>query len=331
MTDPPLLLGRSDVAGLFTTDDYIEAVEDAFRAHAAGKTLSPGLLHVDSPPGEFHVKSGGLRVGGAGYFGLKANGSFFSNPETNGQPAIQGIIYLADALTGKPVALLDSIEITIQRTGAATAAAAKRCARPDSSAVLICGAGRQGRVQLKFIQAVRRVTKVYVWDAIRSRSEAFAFDVGEASGQEVAVVDRPGDVSRGCDIVITCTPAYRSFIEKGDIQPGTFIGAIGADSPQKQELSAILVAESKLVTDVTAQCAIVGELHHAIAAGYMTADDVHAQLGEIITGEKEGRATNDEIIVYDATGTAMQDIACAAKMYNKARATKLGMTFDFAR
>ena len=135
-----LLLKRSEVAALLDLPDYIEIVEQAFRLFAEGKTLEPGLLHVDAAEGEFHIKAGGLTLEKT-YFGLKANAGFFQNKIRYGLPNIQGLILLFDAEKGVPLAVMDSAEITIQRTGAATAVAAKYLAREDTTHATICGCG----------------------------------------------------------------------------------------------------------------------------------------------------------------------------------------------
>src|SRR5207244_3906466 len=135
-----LILRRSEIAGLLTFGEYVDAVEGAFRAHAEGRSLKPGLLHVSAPDGEFHIKAGGL-LSPQPAFGLKANGGFFKNRERYGLPNIQGLVLLSSAENGRPLAVLDSMEITIQRTGAATAVAARYLARPESSVVTTCGCG----------------------------------------------------------------------------------------------------------------------------------------------------------------------------------------------
>lgn len=315
----PLILCRDDVASLFTLDEYIDAVESAFAAYANGRTLQPALMHVDGVGGEFHVKAGGLDVGGCTYFGLKANGGFFGNPE-RGKPAIQGVIYLADATDGTPLAILDSIHITIQRTGAATAVAARYLARKDSSVVTICGAGRQGRIQLASLTQVFAVKHAYVWDRNATVADRFASEMSAAYEIPVTRIARPVDGTRESDIVVTCTPSHEPFIGPADIEPGTFVAAVGADSPEKQELDSRLLAKGTVVTDITAQCARVGELHHAIDASppLMRVEDVHAELGDVIVGRKSGRQSQKEITIYDATGTALQDTACAAAIYAKA-------------
>jgi ornithine cyclodeaminase/alanine dehydrogenase-like protein (mu-crystallin family) len=119
-----LLLSKSEIAGLLDFADYVRAVENAFRLHAEGLVLKPELMHVDAPAGEFHIKAGGLKSSRP-VFALKANGGFFRNRERFGMPNIQGAIILADAENGYPLAIMDSTEITRQRTGAATAVAAE--------------------------------------------------------------------------------------------------------------------------------------------------------------------------------------------------------------
>src|SRR5258708_2454372 len=155
-----LLLTRQDIASLLTLPDYVRVVENAFRLHAEGSTLAPALAHVDAIGGEFHIKAGGLN-GPTPYFGLKVNGGFFQNKARNGMPNIQGLIVLSRADNGLPLAVMDSIEITIQRTGASTAVAAKYLARPDSRVVTICGCGNQGRIQLTALKQVLPLERAY--------------------------------------------------------------------------------------------------------------------------------------------------------------------------
>ena len=133
-----LLLSRDDIASLINIEDCIETVEDAFRAYSEGQTLGTGILHIDAPEGEYHIKAGGLTEP-VPYFALKANAGFFNNSDRYGLPNIQGLILLYSAETGYPLAVMDSLGITGKRTGAATAVAAKYLARPDSCVATICG------------------------------------------------------------------------------------------------------------------------------------------------------------------------------------------------
>src|SRR5262252_5190225 len=147
MSQELLILSRADVLELLSLRDCIDAVERAFRLHAEGRTLAPGVLGVPATGGCFHIKAAGL-VGERSYFAAKTNANFPDNPQRFGLPTIRGTVVLADAETGEPLAMMDSASVTALRTGAATAVAAKYLARPDSRSATIVGCGAQGEIQL---------------------------------------------------------------------------------------------------------------------------------------------------------------------------------------
>ena len=129
---------------------------------------------------------------------------------------------------------------------------------------------------------------------------------------------------RESDVCVTCTPARRAFVMAADVRPGTFIAAVGADSEGKQEIDPLLIASATLVVDVLEQCAEIGELQHALAAGLMTRSQVHAELADVVAGRRPGRTRQDEITIFDSTGTALQDVAAAVAVYETARASGRG-------
>ena len=323
-----LLLNRRDVASLLAPQDYLELVENAFRLHQAGQTLPLGLLHVDSHDGEFHIKAGGVELEKT-FFGLKTNGGFFRNRDRFGLPNIQGTILLCDGGHGYPLAILDSGAITIHRTGATTAVAAKYMARPDSRAVTVCGCGVQGRIQLRYLTEVLPIERAFAWDPAEGVAEAYAREMTEALSLEVSAVPELSDPMGESDICVTCTPARKAFLSADMVPPGMFVAAVGADSPDKQELEPSLLDSSTVVVDFLDQCAEVGELHHAIRAGVMSAQDVYGELGEVVTGEKPGRVSADEVTLFDATGSGLQDAAGAAAAYLRALDTGAGRPFNF--
>jgi alanine dehydrogenase len=322
-----LLLTRSDIAGLMPFEAYVEVVEQAFRLYAEGKALKPGLMHVNSIDGEFHIKAGGLELGKR-FFALKVNGGFFQNAERFGMPAIQGAILLCDGENGYPLAIMDSTEITMKRTGAAAAVAAKYLARPESAVVTICGCGAQGRVELEAMDTIFWLEKAYVFDVDAPKAQLFAEEMSVQLKIEVVATLKLEDAVSGSDVCVTCTPSRQYYLEKEYVQPGTFIAAMGADSPDKQELDPELLKSNKVVVDILEQCAEVGELHHALDKG-MRKEDVHAELGEIVARKKPGRVSKEEVIIFDATGTALQDVAAAAAVYEQALGSGKGSTFDF--
>jgi len=136
---------------------------------------------------------------------------------------------------------------------------------------------------------------------------------------EVTAVADFRTVSARCDVCVTCTTAQKWFLGKDDVPEGMFIAAVGADNEHKQELEPELLAQAKLVTDITDQCAVMGDLHHAIAAGVRQREDVHAELGEVVAGKKPGRTLPQEITIFDSTGMALQDVAAAIAVYEAAQ------------
>jgi alanine dehydrogenase len=318
------VLSRRDVLDLLSLPECIAAVERAFRLHAEGRTLGPGVLGVPATSGGFHIKAAGL-VGARSYFAAKTNANFPDNPRRLGLPAIRGTVVLADAETGEPLATMDSASVTALRTGAATAVAATFLARRDARSVTIAGCGAQGEIQLAAIAAVLPVQHARVFDTDRGRAESLAVRAQVDLGIRVdAVTDLPAAL-RESDVCVTCTPSRRSFVFRDDVAPGTFIAAVGADNRGKQELEPALLASSTLVVDVLEQCAEIGELQHALAAGLMTREQVHAELGDVVAGRRPGRTHEREITIFDSSGTALQDVAAAVVVYEKATVTGRGI------
>lgn len=324
-----LLLTRQDVISLLTIDECIAAVETSFKLFAEGKAAAPKVLGMHTQKGGFHIKAGIMELG-RNYFVTKINSNFRDNFSEFGLPLIQGVIAVYDGDNGNVMAIMDSIEITILRTGAATAVAAKYLSLSDADVVTICGCGNQGRISLRSLMKVRPIRKLYAFDTDKSKAEKFADELGNELKISFDVVTDLSKSLRKSNIVITCTPSKKAFINTEDIMPGTFIAAVGADSEDKQELYPELLSANKLVTDLTAQCTNIGELHHAIEKGLMTSENVYAELGDIISGKKMGRASDDEIIIFDSTGTALQDVASAAIVYEKAIAKNIGSKLNFS-
>ena len=324
-----LLLTRRNVADLLSLEECISAVEDAFKLYAEGKVQPPKMLGVHNHKGGFHIKAG-LIEKQTSFFAAKMNANFPNNMKEHGLPTIQGILIASDGETGQLLALMDSIEITILRTGAATAVAAKYLSRPDSKTVAICGCGNQGRVSLKALTEVRSIKKVIAFDTDSLRAEKFGKDLSAELKITVEPVTNLEKYLSHCDIVVTCTPSKQPYLKPEYISPGTFIAAVGADSEEKQELYPELLISNKIITDLTEQCATIGELHHALVNGHVTISDVYAELGEIIAGKKEGRISGSEIIIFDSTGTALQDVAAAAIVYEKAISCGIGKKLNFS-
>lgn len=326
---PPLIvLSRQDLTALMPFGEYVDAVADAFRMHAEGRSVLPPPMHIPTEGGGFHVKAGSLPIG-AGFTAFKVNGNFPSNRVTHGLPTIQGAILLFDTSTGSPVALLDSIEITIKRTGAATAVAAHYLARPESQVATIWGCGAQGRVQLTALRHELDIRRVFLFDQDRAAAETFASELA-GEGLDVDVPTKPRNAARASDVIVTCTSTHAPFLGPADVRSGTFIAAIGADNPEKSEIDPALMARTRVVTDLTEQCSYMGDLHHAIRAGTMQAADVHAELGQLVAGQKPGRIEPHEITLFDGSGVGIQDVAASARAYELARKQGAGRSLSLA-
>jgi len=157
-----------------------------------------------------------------------------------------------------------------------------------------------------------------------ARAQAYAAEMSASLGIDVAPAGDLGASVRESDVCVTCTPSRRPFVSRDDVAAGTFIAAVGADHRGKQELEPTLVASSTLVVDVLEQCAEIGELQHVLAARLMTREQVHAELADVVTGRRPGRTQDDEITIFDSSGTALQDVAAAVGVYEHARATGRG-------
>jgi ornithine cyclodeaminase/alanine dehydrogenase-like protein (mu-crystallin family) len=299
-----------------TPPDWLGAVERGFQAAAAGEAESPPPMTVAGDGGAFHAKGARMRLG-RDYAVLKLNGNFPDNSRTNGLPTVQGAVLLCDGANGALLAVMDSIELTLRRTAAASALAARYLARPQSSCILFCGCGSQAQAHLTALGGVLPLKRVLAWDRDFERAEAFADQVRTPQLDVQAVRELPeGD--RRCDVIVTATTARTPFLEPKHVRAGTFIAAVGADNPDKSELQPELFTSALVVADVLSQCEAMGDLHHALAAGAIRSGGVHAELAELVGGTKPGRTSDDQIIIFDSTGTALEDVAAAAAIYEKA-------------
>jgi ornithine cyclodeaminase/alanine dehydrogenase-like protein (mu-crystallin family) len=312
-----LLLSRSDVARLMDYPAYVEAVEAGFRAAASGQALAPPAAAFAVPDGSYHAKAAALLAGDPPVMAIKLNANYPGNPARNGLPTVQGVIYLADATDGRPLALMDSIEITINRTGAATTLATRHLARRNARVATICGAGVQGRIQARAVAAAATLDTIHVWDIRRDAADTLA----RALTQELRIDARPSadlSVTRESDIIVTATSSKAAFLTAELVRPGTFIAAVGADNPDKSEIAPSLYARAQAVVDSLEQCAEIGDLHHALEAKAITPAHVHATLAELVAGHKPGRCDDRAITLFDSTGMGLQDVAAAAALYRRA-------------
>lgn len=259
------------------------------------------------------------------YVALKFNGNFPDNRRNFGFPTIQGAILLCDGASGALLAVLDSIEVTLRRTAAASALAARLLARPQSGTLLVCGCGEQGRAHVAALEDVLPLDRCLLWDSSGDAVRAAADTLRGRGSMKIEVIEDLSSATAEADVIVTCTTAREPFLKVEHVRPGTFVAAVGADNPDKSELTPELLSKGRIVVDTLAQCATMGDLHHAIAAGLVKKSDVHAELVDVVAGSKPGRQSPDEILIFDSTGTALEDVAAAAMIYERCRADETAL------
>jgi len=289
-------------------------VEAAFAADARGQARTFPVM-VDFLPeyqAMFGIKSGHLGGLGesSGGLGLKAGGYWQGNAE-RGLPSHQSLMLMFDPETGTPRALVAANAITSLRTGAAGGVAARHLAREGPSTVAVIGAGDQARMQVEALRLVRPLREVRVWSPRPQRAQACAREWSE-TGLNASAVSTPQQSVEGADIVVTTTPSREPLVMSEWVMAGAHINAMGSDARGKRELDQETLRRATYVTDKTKQCAVIGELQHALIGDSPGAASVHAELGEICAGMKPGRTSAGEVTVFDSTGCSFQDLVVAA-------------------
>ena len=334
------ILSASDIERVFTVADALEAVEDAYRQKAEGKGVAWPMVYAAFEPGvaDMDIRSGELA--GSGLFGLKLTAWFSGNP-AQGLPEIYGTTLICDNANGAPLALLNASAITGLRTGAAGALGIKWLARKNAQNLLVAGAGHQSAYQIAAVLAAcPGISHVEVWDprkeeapearvALMSEKVAAMLKAAgiERSYELVAVADGEAACGRA-DAIITITPATTPIIKRDWVRPGAHISCVGADMEGKQEIESALCAAARLYVDDRAQSVASGELEVAVKEGAISADDIVAELGEVIAGKAERRTSDEQITVFDTSGIAVQDLASSKVAYERAVEAGLGVSVE---
>lgn len=307
----------------------VDAVEDGFRALAGGRVVMPPILSMEiaDANGEVDVKT--AYVPGVESFAIKVSPGFFDNPKL-GLPSTSGLMILFSAKTGRVEALLlDNGYLTDVRTAAAGAVAARHLGRETCETAGVIGTGIQARLQMQALKLVRDFGHALVWGRDVDKANKYAEEMAPKLEVDVEVVESPETVVRASDIVITTTPARSPLVEAAWLHPGLHITAMGSDAAEKNELHPEVLARCDLlVCDRRSQCIRLGELHHAVEAGALPEDAGVVELGEITSGARPGRRTQDEVTVCDLTGTGVQDTAIATLAYRLARERGFGTPIE---
>ncbi len=306
---PTLLLDRNAVKTLMRMADVIDAVEEAFRMCGEGKGKMPAKVYLSLEQGDFRAMPAAL----PGCAGVKWVNVHPRN-RSLGLPSVMAVLIYSDPETGYPLAIMDATEITAYRTGAAAAIASKYLARQGSHTMGIIGAGYQAYTQILAHVELFSPLSVNAFDVSKAAIDRLAqwlprFSIRSCSVQEAVA----------SDIVCTLTPSRSPIVRKEWIMPGTHINAVGADAPGKQELDPSILKEATVIVDDLTQASHSGEINVPIREGLYSSNEIYGTLAEVIVGKKKGRTDSRAITVFDSTGIAVEDIAVAKLLFEKAQ------------
>jgi len=306
---PTLLLDRNAINTLIRMSDVVKVVGETFRMCGEGKGKMPAKTYLSLEHGDFRAMPAAL----PGCAGVKWVNVHPQNPSL-GLPSIMAILIYSDPETGYPLAIMDATEITAYRTGAAAAIASKYLARRDSHTIGIIGAGFQAHTQILAHAELFNPISINASDVSQGAIDKVVHSLPRFSIKNCSIQEAVAS-----DIVCTLTPSCSPIIKKEWISPGTHINAIGADAPGKQELEPSILKEAIVVVDDLKQAGSSGEINVPIQKGTYGIGEVYGTLAEVVMGKKKGRTNSRDITVFDSTGIAVEDIAVAKLLFEKAR------------
>jgi ornithine cyclodeaminase/alanine dehydrogenase-like protein (mu-crystallin family) len=323
-----LVLSGRELCAALHPKSAIDALRETYRVLAEHPGDGGQSLGFAVEGGSIHVKAG-LLPGSHLAFAAKVNVNRPDNRDSFGLPTIQGVVILADVPTGRPLAILDSAALTAVRTAATAALAAGYGASPGSETIAIIGCGLQAQHLLTAFQAAFPLRELRAFDALAGRAEEFVRAAAE-SMPRCRAVSTVHEAVQGAQICITCTTSSRPVLTADMDLAGAFVAAVGADNPSKQEIDPELMRRARLLVDDLDACAANGDLYHAIKAGMLTRESVHAELAALAAGTRRGRERAEELVIFDSTGSGVQDVAIAWAVYHAARAARLGLEVNLS-
>jgi ornithine cyclodeaminase/alanine dehydrogenase len=319
-----LFLSRKDVESALTMHDAINTVEKAFREHGLRTVNMPvrPVIRVEQHNGLVTFMPAYME--GMDALGVKVISTYPDNPSKYHLPTILGVVLLSDPKTGDLLAIMDGAFLTAMRTGAASGVATRYLARKNAKEVGIIGTGVQGKTQIAGVCQVRAIDKVKAYDLVPDRCKLFCKEVSKELKVQVVPVDSSEEAVKRSDIVITSSTSKTPVLHGEWLDEGTHVNAIGSHTPDERELDATAIKRAKLIVD-SREAALkeAGDLMIPISQGVIAPDHIFAELGEIVTGRKAGRESEDEITLFKSQGLAIQDVSTATKVYEIA--TKKGI------
>lgn len=322
-----LLLSRKDIESVLTMEDTIKAVEEAFRQHALGRVSMPlrSVISVEKYKGRVTFMPAYIEKMDA--IGVKVVSGYPDNPSKYDLPTILGVVLLNDPKNGDLLAIMDGAFLTAMRTGAASGVATRYLARKDAKKLGIVGTGVQGRTQAAAACQVRAIERVKAYDIVPDRCRLFCKEASKELGVQVVPVNSAEEAVKGSDIVATSSTSKTPVFNGEWLDEGTHINAVGSHSPDARELDVTTIKRAKVIVD-SREAALkeAGDLMIPISQGIIAPDHVFAELGEIVTGKKVGRESEDEITLFKSQGLAIQDISTAIMVYEIAARKGVGKT-----
>ncbi len=306
-----LLLDNRAVKTLLKMSEVINVVEEAFRLWGEGKGNMPAKAYLTVEQGDFRAMPAAL----PGCAGMKWVNAHPQNPSRN-LPSVMAILIYNDPETGYPLAIIDATEITAYRTGAAAAIASRYLARQNSNTIGIIGAGRQAYTQILAQAELFSPVSINVFDISKAAVDRLISSLPEFSIRSCSLQEAVAS-----DIVCTLTPSRSPVVKKEWVLTGTHINAVGADAKGKEELDPSILKEAIIVVDDLRQASTGGEINVPIQKGIYSIDDIYGTLAELVLGRKKGRTDNEVITIFDSTGVAIEDIAVARLLFEKAQQT----------
>jgi len=306
----PLFVGKEKIASLLTMKECIDVMEKMFRSFAGGQCMQPlrTIMRLPDKPGFLGMMPGYAKD--LGVMGIKVISVFHANKDA-GYPSHQGVVMLLDAEHGQPLMIFDASEITAIRTAAASALATALLSRENSKLLAIIGSGEQAQRHIESIRLVRNIEQINLW----SRSEKNAFRLAKKISSRYAVpittTKTAQQAVENADIICTVTSSPQPVVMGDWISRGTHINAVGSSTPSSRELDTAAIVKSKLFTDCyDSLFNEAGDFLIPKKEGALT-NDVNGELGEVLTGVKKGRESEDEITIFKSLGIAIEDIfAC---------------------
>ena len=322
-----LILKRQDVEAVLRMSDCIDVLGKAFAELSGGTAVLPLRIGITAPDGLSLYMPAYLQ--GMNALACKVVSVYKKNPEKHGLPTTIGKVLLQDPETGDVLCIMDGGYLTAMRTGAVSGLATKLLARKDPGQVAaIFGAGVQARMQLWAVCEARQISRAMVYDLRPEAAADFAQAMGAKLGLPVSVAQSTDEMLEA-DILCTASSSPTPVFDGAKVKPGTHINGIGSHSPNARELDSTIVARSLLVADSREAClSEAGDVMLPIREGALTAEHIHAELGEIVAGQRPARTSPEQITLFKSVGLAIQDAATAQLVYQKARAAGLGVEVE---